>query len=262
MKRMPITDRRAFSLIELIAVIAIISLLVTLVFGAVRKVHYTASLAVSSANMRQLMLASVAYMGDHKQTFWKYRENVEGGDVRWWFGYETLESVRSREGERTFDPAGGPLGDYIAASLVPDPSFSNTGKAFKPKYKFGYLGAGYNVLLAHTNSFMAWIGGAEDEHLTKLHHLSKPSETVVFATSAQVNNFQSPASPSHPMIEEFYGIDERQPTVHFRHDGQAMVALANGSVGHLPMDPSTLDTRAPDAMIGRFAPVGDARYLR
>jgi hypothetical protein len=39
------------------------------------------------------------------------------------------------------------------------------------------------------------------------------------------------------MIEEFYGIDQKEVTVHFRHGTNAMVAFANGSAGFLPMHP-------------------------
>jgi hypothetical protein len=87
--------------------------------------------------------------------------------------------------------------------------------------------------------------------------LSNPAETVVFATSAQVYPFRKEA-----VIEEFYGIDEKEVTVHFRHNGQAMVAFASGSAGFLPMDPSTRDSKAPEADVGRFAPKGSKKFLR
>ena len=63
------------------------------------------------------------------------------------------------------------------------------------------------------------------------------------------------------MIEEFYLIDERETTVHFRFGGQALAAMMDGSVRALPMDPSTLDRRMPEVQIGRFAPAGDRLYL-
>ena len=91
--------------------------------------------------------------------------------------------------------------------------------------------------------------------------LANPSKIVVFATSAQINTFQRPASPRNPMLEEFYLLDDREITVHFRHNGQAMVAFADGSVGFLPIDESTRDPRAPQANVGRFAPVGSSKYL-
>jgi hypothetical protein len=64
------------------------------------------------------------------------------------------------------------------------------------------------------------------------------------------------------MIEEFYGIDQKEVTVHFRHGTNAMVAFANGSAGFLPMHPGSGDKRAPDANVGRFAPMGSFKYLR
>ncbi len=252
---------KGFTLIELLASTAIVLILGTLLTGAGWKVYESSSLAVSANNIRQLSMGASAYLGDNNQTFWPYREAVPGQGVKWWFGFETTESLASGEGNRTFDPKMGPLANYVPAGFRPDPSFTFTGKAYKPKFRFGYLGLAYNVLLAAQdgNRTKAWIGIGEPVRLGQLAH---PDQTVVFATSAQVNTFQAPASASNPMIEEFYGIDDREVTVHFRHRGNAMVAYASGNVGFLPIDESTRDRRAPKAAVGRFAPVGSLLYLR
>ena len=63
------------------------------------------------------------------------------------------------------------------------------------------------------------------------------------------------------MIEDFYGIDDREKTVHFRHNGKAMVIFASGSAGFMEMDRSTLDERDPAASIGRFAPRESKTHL-
>ena len=87
--------------------------------------------------------------------------------------------------------------------------------------------------------------------------LENPAKTVVFATAAQVNTFQKPASARNPMIEEFYGFDDDRskiPSVHFRHNGHAMVAYATGSAGLIPMAASGKDRRAPEANVGRLPP--------
>jgi prepilin-type N-terminal cleavage/methylation domain-containing protein len=250
-----------FSLVEMLVVIAILMSLATLGVSAARHLHRQASLAVSASNVRQLTVGAISYLSDHDLQFWKYRENVPGAGVRWWFGFESNDSLRRPDGERHFDPGGGPLAGYVPRGLVPDPSFAHTGLAFKPKYQFGYLGLGYNVLLADQdgNRMRGWLGTGTPMRLSQL---SNPESIILFATSAQVNNFQPPASPSQPMVEEFYGIDDREVTVHFRHNGRAMVAFANGAVGYLPMDERTADPRAPEANIGRFAPVGATDYLR
>jgi len=64
------------------------------------------------------------------------------------------------------------------------------------------------------------------------------------------------------MLEEFYGVDESNVTVHFRNNGKAMVSFASGNAGFLEMDESTRDRRMPHANVGRFAPSGDTRYLK
>jgi hypothetical protein len=87
--------------------------------------------------------------------------------------------------------------------------------------------------------------------------LANPERTVMFATSAQLYPFSR-----KPVIEEFYGIDNREVTVHGRHGGKAMVAFASGNAGFLPLDASTINQRAPGANIGRFAPRGSTLYLK
>lgn len=243
---------------ELLVSIAIIVVLcavaVPAVWGAVR----SSSLAVSANNIRQLAAGGAAYLGDNNYRFWPYLTRSAEGDDVYWFGVESAQDKGKPEGERIIDMQAGPLGSYLPHAMVPDPSFGFTGKPFKPKYKFGYIGVAYNVHLAgEKNGRASWLTVQSGPQPLRYWDLTNPAETVVFATSAQVYPFSDDA-----VIEEFYGIDQKEVTVHFRHNGKAMVAFANGSAGFLPMDPSTLDTRAPDANVGRFAPKGSTKYLR
>ena len=245
----------AFSLIELLVAIAVILVLTVLVFVVGKKVYATSSLAVSANNIRQLAAGGMAYLGDNNFTFWPYRTNnpANGSGVTWWFGFESTASSKKAEGQRDFDPNLGPLANYVPKGFRPDPSFAIGGNSFKPKYQNGYIGVGYNTL----------IGGGflGNKPLKRQTQLSDPSQVVVFFTSAQVNTFQKPASMKNPMLEEFYGIDENEVTVHGRHGGKAMVAYASGNAGFLAIDESTRDKRSPMANIGRFAPKGNRKYL-
>lgn len=241
--------RRAFTLIELLVVIGIFGILSAIAVPAVRQAILTSSLATSASNVRQLAAGAAAYLSANKQMFWPYTKNIDDGyrkGTDWWFGFEPLQSRGKPEGERWFEPESGPLGGYVPAGIQPDPSFGFTGNAFKPKYRSGHIGVGYNVLLGG-----GWLGRGE---LTRVTQLENPSRTVVFATSAQVNTFQSPASSKNPMIEEFYGFDNssRNKTVHFRNRGEAIVAFADSSVGYLTMEPGSQDMRDPDANVGRL----------
>ena len=248
--------RRGFSLIELLVSIGIFVILSSIVFTVGKRIYASSSLAVSANNIRQLAAGGMAYLGDNNFTFWPYRTNnpANGAGVTWWFGFESTASTKMAEGERDFDPGKGPLASYVPKGFRPDPSFAISGNAFKPKYRNGYIGVGYNTLLG--GSFLGTTP------LKRQSQLQDPSQVVVFFTSAQVNTFQKPASPKNPMLEEFYGIDEKEVTVHGRHGGKAMVAYASGNAGFLAIDESTRDRKCPQANIGRFAPVGSTKYLQ
>lgn len=250
-------SRLAFTLIELLISIAVIIVLSALVAPAVWGAYKSSSLAVSANNIRQLAAGGAAYLGDNNYRFWPYLTRTQAGDV-YWFGLEPSEHKGKPEGERVIEMEAGPLGAYMPRNMVPDPSFGFTGKPFKAKFKFGYIGVGYNVHLAgERNGKASWLTVPQGPQPLRYWDLKDPGRTVVFATSAQVYPFQEDA-----VIEEFYGIDQKEVTVHFRHNGQAMVAFASGSAGFLPLDPSTRDGRAPGANVGRFAPKGSTKYLR
>lgn len=246
---------RAFTLVELLVVVAIITVLGACLTGAGWKVYEASSLAISANNIRQLAAGGSAYLGDNNHLYWPYRKVITDParrGVEWWFGYESAATSQV-EGSRVLRSTEGPLGEYVPAGIHPDPSFKFTGKALKPKFRQGYLGVAYNINLGG-----GW-GSTDDRK--RYWELADPSKVVVFITSAQVNVFQRPASAANPMIEEFYGLDEKEVAVHFRHHGFAMASFANGSAGFLPMDESTRDLRAPHAQIGRLAPKGDKKYL-
>lgn len=243
--------RSGYSLIEILVAVSIFVVLAAIITATTSKSLGEASLAISANNIRQLAAGGMNYLAENNYVFWKYRTTDTNG-VTWWFGYEPLSSFSRPEGEREYDAERGPLGGYLPASLRPDPSLSLGGKTFKPKYRTGYIGIGYNGLLG---------GSGIQQNTVKYWDLPKPSEIVVFATSAQINTFQKPATPKNPMVEEFYLLDEKEITVHFRHHGNAMVAFANGSAGFLPLAESTRDARSPKANIGRFAPKGSTKYL-
>ena len=250
-----IAASRGFTLVELLASMAILFVLAGIIFLVGKQTYASSSLAVSANNIRQIAAGGMAYLGDNNYTFWPYRANdrANGIGATWWFGFETSTSMGKPEGQRDFDASKGPLANYIPKGFRPDPSFALGGNAFKPKYRNGYIGIGYNTLLGG-----GFLGAAALKRQTTL---PDPSTVVVFFTAAQVNTFQNPASARNPMIEEFYGIDEKEVTAHFRHGGKAMVSFASGNAGFLAMDESTRDKRSPKSNIGRFAPRGNTKFL-
>lgn len=235
-----------FTLVELLAASVILGVLLTLCAPAAMAVRRQTTLAVSSSALRQLSAAAQAYLAENQGQFFKSREVLPDG-VQWWFGFENFGGSKA-EGKRKLDKARGPLGPYImdSAGLVPDFAFTSMGASFKPKFANGYFGFGVNTELTGGPT------GQESAKWLRINQLERPGRTALFATCAQINTFQAPASGKKPMIEEFYffNLTDCRNTVHFRHGKKAMVAFADGSLQEVPGDPSNFDGRLPQAAIG------------
>jgi prepilin-type N-terminal cleavage/methylation domain-containing protein len=232
--------RGAFTLTELLVTVSIVAVLGVILIPAAQGVFAASTGATSAHCIAQLNAAAQSYLAENNMTFWPYRLSTNGG-TQWWFGFESQQSLNSAEGKRWLDLNQGPLGPYIAASggMSKDPSFARAGNTFKPKYGSTHFAYGYNILLPGKSS----LG------------FTHPGQVPVFATCAQVNTFQAPASAKKPMVEEFYYFNATEKTVHFRIGGNAMVGYADGSAGYLPMLAGTLDSRMPGANIGRLDPI-------
>ena len=229
--------KRAFTLVELLVVIAVVAVLAAVALPVYESVLISSSQVVAASALRQFSAAGQMYLGDHNNVYWPFRKDDAAGTT-YWFGYETAADAGLPEGTRTIDYSRGALGPYSGGmhDVHPDPQFIRMGAAFKPKFKDGYFPYGYNDLM----------GGKSNLAIPEYH------KRVVFATSAQVNTFQSPASPAHPMLEEFYMVDEVNVTASFRYHGQALCAFADGSTGFVDPQPGSVDQRLPDASVGKL----------
>jgi len=239
---------RAFTLIELMAVMVILGVVLTLLAPAAMAVKRQTTLATSSSALRQLSIAAQTYLGENNGRFFRARENLTNG-VQWWFGFESSSSPK-KEGQRLLDKSKGPLGPYIADSAgnVPDFAFTSMGASFKPKFKNGYFGFGVNTELTGGPT------GQETSKIRQINQLDRPGQIALFATSAQINTFQAPASGKNPMLEEFYFFNTTDcvNTIHFRHAGNAIVAFADGSQREVSGNRASFNSRLPSACVGKL----------
>lgn len=215
--------RHGITLMELLVVMAILSILVTLSAGGVFSVREKARGLECSSQLRQMAMAAEMYRQDNHGRLFPYLDtgsHGSSGNRRYWFG----QSGQGAESFRRFDPESGYLHAYLGAGRIRlCPSFPY-GKSFvKLKYDGVSFGYGYNIHVASGNLD------------TGSPHILRPAGTVLFADAGQINNFQAPASPENPLFEEFYLIGRFQRTVHFRHTLRSGAVFCDGHVDWLAL---------------------------
>lgn len=235
--------RRAFTLMELLVVIAMIAILAAVLLPALAKAKASAWRAQCASNLRQLGIATQLYWGDHDGNCFNYLYAPTNGGQTYWFGW----IGPGPEGQRPFDLSVGKLFPYLDGSNVRlCPALDSTKAQFKLKATNVVFSYGYNNYLA-TGSSLPSIN---------CNRIKQPTEMALFADAAQVNDFQAPASHNNPMLEEWYYVDNSvdYPNGHFRHAQKANVTFCDGHVAVESMLSGSLDQRLPNQFVARFRP--------
>jgi len=231
----------AFTLTELLVVIAVIGILAALLLPALASSRLSAQRIKCVGNLHQLTLATHLYWEDNNNRCFRYAGAVTNGGQIYWFGW----IAPGAEGQRQFDPESGALYPYLRGRGVEIcPAFDYYSPQVKLKATVGAYGYGYNLNLSARP-------GDPPVNSTRF---KQPDQLALLADAAQVNTWQAPASDTHPLLEEWYYVDANlsQPNGHFRHAQRADVAFADGHVGMEKMVPGSLDQRLPAQEVGRL----------
>jgi prepilin-type processing-associated H-X9-DG protein len=222
-------------------VVAIIGLLAALILPGLGASKEAARRTQCVDNLRQFSLAATLYWDDHDGQTFRYLAGATNGGSDYWFGW----LKPGAEGEREFDAARSVLYPYLpgrSVEICPSLDYSST--RYKYKAKGAACGYGYNFYLGKRS--------------IPISRIVQPSGTVLLADAAQVNDFQSPASPDNPLLEEFYYVDAGDsfdyPNAHFRHHRRANAVFCDGHVARETPVKNSLDPRLLHQFVGRLRP--------
>jgi prepilin-type N-terminal cleavage/methylation domain-containing protein/prepilin-type processing-associated H-X9-DG protein len=231
----------AFTLLELLVSLAIIAVLAALLLPALARGRGSAQQVRCGSNLRQLGLAAHMYWDDNAGACFRYGGTPTNGGQLYWFGW----MGSGAEGQRVFEARPGALYPYLQGRGVEIcPAFNYVSAQVKLKATTAAYGYGYNMFLSAPPSQPA----------LNSYRLRQPAKTVLMADAAQINTWQAPASPSNPMLEEWYYVDNgtNQPNGHFRHAQKAETLFCDGHAGPERMVPGSLDLRLPGQFVGRL----------
>ena len=244
--------RHAFTLIELLIVIAIIAILSAMLLPALNRSKQSAWRTECAGNLRQLGVATQLYWDDNSGNCFQWLYDATNGGQTYWFGW--LQSDSTAEGQRTFDLSAGVLFPYLNGSEVRlCPALYTTPAQLKLKGNDVIFSYGYNKSLSPAGN---------NSPTVNVNQIKRTTDIALFADAAQINDFQDPASPDNPMLEEWYYLDvdtnfssaNYYPNGHFRHSQKANVGFCDGHVGLEAMMPGSLDQRLPNQFVGQLRP--------
>ncbi len=231
----------AFTLPELLVVIAVTAVIAALLLPALSRGKNSAYRVQCANNARQLGLAARMYWDDNNDACFLWQMGATNGGRLYWFGW--LQD--GAEGQRQYDPTPGALYPYLRGHTVGIcPALNYSLAQFKLKATGAAYGYGYNRFLS----------AAPNQPPLRIPKVQRSSDLALFADAAQVNDFQAPASKINPMLEEWYYVDttEDYPNGHFRHTRQANVVFCDGHVAPEKPVPGSIDSKLPSQLVGRL----------
>ena len=272
------SHKTAFSLIELLVVLSIVSLLMGILIPSLSRARQQVRGVVCQSNIRQIYLANVGYASENDDFYVRAAFDIWGfgfgGGQHRWHGMREASGINPDPEKNTFDPLKGPLIAYLADGKVKQcpqiVRFVKDGN--KNAFEAGCGGYGYNSVGVGSRNYQYGFCDEAMRSSMKTTEIRQPSEKVMFTDTAFVQGYPdrylieySFCEPPHFVFFNGIKIIEAGrpvPSIHFRHLGKTNVIWCDGHVSSEPFAFSKLEQEVLERFkIGWFGP-DDNRLFR
>ncbi len=266
--------RKAFSLIELLVVMSVISLLMAILVPVLATVRSQACSAICQSNLRQLFLANTGYTIENDGYYVPAAPDItseKGGKYRW-------HGVRDSADE-PFEALRGPLAAYLVDGKVkecPEGVDFAKGGSWNENFEQGCGGYGYNHIYLGSRNWQDRQFETIEQmeragwETTRTTEVGRPSETLMFADTAMC--VEKPDLIEYSFAEPPFYVYKGKPmtsfylssSIHFRHRDWAKVGWADGHSDSRGMagfgDMNVYDVDSAEMKLGWFEPIDNTPF--
>jgi len=234
----------AFTLVELLVVIAVLAVLVSLLLPALAGARGSGRAGVCASNLRQIQIASDAYANDHADRYAPGSPDALANLVRWHGARGSVTQAFSAEGGTLSDYLGSGDGAAGSSAIRACPEFAATAARLAAAgigFERSAGGYGYNNAFCGDERRAAGIEPASGREVWAMAtdlggsaraKFERPSGTVGFADAALADGNAAAGVIEYSFVEPRFWPDlpgqRADPSVHFRHGSTARQKAAAG----------------------------------
>jgi prepilin-type N-terminal cleavage/methylation domain-containing protein/prepilin-type processing-associated H-X9-DG protein len=269
---MRVKNKKAFTLVELLVVMAIIALLMSVLTPALSLARARNNAIMCRSNIHQLLLANSGYATENNGYYVAAAMDMLDGSYG---GLHRWHGVRANHNE-PFEPRKGPLASYLGDGRVkqcPQKVNFRKGDPWDYNYEDGCGGYGYNMTYLGSRIWQSY--SSENCRITaKDLEVRSPAETMMFADTAMARQDSGTAYyleysfielpyfvlGGNPMVSWGYA----SPSLHFRHCNTANIGWVDGHISSNKMakfdGQNAYGVRSSSVMLGWLDPIDNSLY--
>ena len=225
--------RPAFTVIELLVVMSILSLLISILLPGLSRAREQARAVTCGSNLRQIGLANLSYANDNDHYYCPGAADFMTANLHRWHGMRDHPSQPFQGHRGPLAPYLGPEGDIRACPTMRIDLPADDPRRFE-KNCGGY---GYNLAFIgrQLTKVQPGVYRLESDHLgAKNDRVRRPDQTVMFTDSTFLSGDLIEYSFAEPRFFPTFG-SRADPSIHFRHRAKANVVWCDGHVDRRAM---------------------------